>query len=128
MRLSEAFGIAPPFPWVSKEVYDDGGDITNINVGSVSDDRSAFTILMSQVAEDPEEEKAQLETLERQLKTAALLRHCAQHLPGVLEALDWITKCAHMNGPAGTNPVLVSREHIEKCRKLVAAAKEVEEL
>jgi len=128
VRLSEAFRAAPPFPWVSKEVYDNEGNITNINVGSASGDRSAFTILMSQVAEDPEEENARLKILEKQIKTAALLRHCAQHLPDILEALDWITKCATMAGPVGTTPVLISREHMDKCRQLVLAAKEVEEL
>lgn len=69
-----------------------------------------------------DEDKANARLIAAAPDLLAALEAAVNNYAQLVEAMEWITRCAKMSGPAGTTAWFISEGHMEKCRSLVAAA------
>jgi hypothetical protein len=56
----------------------------------------------------------------------ALIAHHWRYFTELLDALEWVTRCPTMPGPAGIKPVCVSEERMQEFKELINTASIVE--
>lgn len=108
MTLTELLTRASPLPWREDDDH---------NIASGTGDE--YQTVADPRCMAPAGNEARIEA------NAALIQHAVNHLPVILESLEWITRCPKADGPHGTTVYFIAEEHMEKAKVLVAEAQQL---